>query len=156
MADLPDFWSNRYVNIIAQIIAELTIRPKYGTRGVLEFANFVTASDTTSLGSVEGKGIIYGGAVAVQGVAACGGDSVGSALDGGLEYFCPTMLECITFGLTAQHGGTWQLETYDDTLFRYAGSLSIGITFESKLEILYKETAGRTPYVLSKIMYAVL
>lgn len=156
MTDRPDFWTQSFIDIIAQELAELTARLKYGTRGVLEFDDFVTASDVTSLGEIEGKGIIYGGAVAVQGAATCGGDAIGSILDGGPEYLTPTFLEAITFNLTAQHGGTWQLECYDDVNFRYAGALSFGITFEGALEIIYNETAGRTPYVLAKIMYAVL
>lgn len=156
MADLPDFWSNRYVNIIAQIIAELTIRPKYGLRGVLEFDDFVTAGETTSLGTIESKGIMYGGAIAIQAAGTCGGDSIGSKFDGGEQYFTPTLGEAITFGLTAQHGATWQLESYDDTLFRYAASLAFGITFEAGAEFFYKEVADRTPYLIAKLMYAVL
>lgn len=156
MPDQPDFWSAAVVNVLLQDLAEMIIRPKYGTRGVLEFEGAVDPGVTTPLGEIESKGIIYGGAVIVQGAATCGGDSIASRFDGGPQYFTPTFLESIMFGLTGQHGATWQLEKYDDVLWRYAAAVSFGITFESGAEFFYKEVAGRTPYVIVKIMYAVL
>jgi len=155
MAKGAQDWVAR-TDILLQTLQELIIRPKYGTRGLLEFQNYVTASAETSLGVITGKGVIYGGAVIVSGAATCGLDAVGSADDGGLHYFTPNFAYCNLFSLTAQHGYTWQLECYDDVLFYYALSANAGITFETSFEFFYQEGSGRTPLVISKLMYAVL
>lgn len=143
-------------DILLQTLQELIIRPKYGTRGVLEYDGYITPSTINTLGTVTGKGICYGGAVICVGGASQKADTVGSQVDGGLQYFCPAMEDCNKYSLLAQHGATWQLECYDDVNFYYAGSLGFGITFETSFSILYKENAGNIAYVSAKIMYAVL
>lgn len=154
MSDLPDFYAP--VDFALQSLAEVIVRPKYGTRGMMDVIAPIDANVVNTIATVTGKGVIYGGALCVQGIASQKLDLVGSQLDGGGQYFCPTWEDMLKFGLRAKHGATWQPDCYDEINFRYASSLSFGITFETEFKILYSELSGNTPTLVLKILYAVL
>jgi len=139
-----------------QTLQELIVRPKYGSRGVLEFANYVSANAVTSLGTISGKGVIYGGAIIVVGAASCADDQIGCKFDAEENKFTPSFIDAMRFNLVGQHGATYQLECYDEVNFRYSFGVAFGMTFESSAEFIYKEAMGRTPLVVVKIKYAVL
>ena len=143
-------------DILLQTLQELIIRPKYGTRGLLEFQNYVTANAETSLGVISGKGVIYGGAIVIIGAATCKDDQVGCKFDTEATKLCPSFITCAAFNLVGPHGATYQLECYDDVNFYYSLGVQFGMTFESSAEFIYKEAMGRTPLVAVKIKYAVL
>jgi len=153
---MPIKSSRMDVDIISQTLSEMIFRPKYGTRGLIDFANYVTPNSYTILGTITGKGILYGGADVAIGSASCANDSLASSFDGGPIYDTPSLGDCKTFNLVGPHGATYQLECYDDVNFYYSAGLQFGITFETKGVLYYHERSGRMPYVVGKIMYAVI
>jgi len=143
----------RGINIAYQTLTRQIVQPTYGgaqnSRDTVE----VEANSWTTLVSVGGKGICYGGYVHVHYTSIQKNSLVKIEYDGALTasksfYILnhnsldkPTC--CPIFILK-----------YDDIIFNYSVGLQSGITFDSSLKLFYKEVHGGTPNVNYNLIYA--
>lgn len=149
----PDWRLN--VDVSGQLISEIINRPKFGGAQVLQYYAAIPASQNTSLGSVEGKGMVYGGFINVQGVATQKADNIRIYVDGTFLANAPiSMLNA--FSITSEHSYPIYELSYDNSAFIYNIAFSHGITFETSIEIKYEEMYGRTPTVSMDFIYALI
>ena len=150
---LPDYI--RGMDVILQALAELIVRPKYGT-ALLESGTLgVTANIDNTLAEVAGKGMIYGGAVWL--------DDTNSQANGEVRLWADdvnlsplSFLRLIDYGMTKPRTWPVTINVYNNVDFIYSAGISYGITFESKLKISYDENNGRTPTVHYRLVYTLI
>lgn len=150
-----DVNGNITLNIKAQDLSEIINRPKYGAANKLEAIVTVVAGTSTLLGTITGKGILYGGHLWVQPSNAAPFDSLMLKIDG-------TTLLGSKFGhmhelsINKEHAaGVYELH-YNHTLRHYCVGIMPGITFESEVEFYYSEGGGFTPTPRLNVIYALI
>ncbi len=150
---LPDFY--RGIDVAFQSLGQIINRPKYGGADVVDGTVIVTATSGTTLVTVTGKGMIYGGYMYLDSAAS---QKTGSPLlnvDGNLL----TVLdfeEMNKFGLSRQWSKPYSLVKYNEVDFVYAVQLYYGITFETSFFLSYSESEGATPSVRYAVVYALI
>lgn len=150
---LPDWY--RGVDIAYQALSQMIIRPKYGA-GVRATASVAaTASEETTLITVAGKGVTYGGFLVSDGVDTQKADQPRIYLDDVL-IFSLDFHDLNVFSLNVHRSAGLFERKYDDDTFRYVVALGYGYTFETSLKIAYLETYGRTPAVRAEVHYALV
>lgn len=138
---LPDFLTN--------------IRPRYGGAQAESTYKVVTANDQTTLLSITGKGMVYGGFLRLEHTTSQKDSGIWVYVDD--EKLSVDTFEALkNYGLDVEHSYAIYLRKCDETNFRYCVALSYGITFESKFEILYSEAHGGTPKVYCRVIYALM
>lgn len=131
------------------------VRERYGAANSVKWGLAVGANCLTELGSMSGKGIIYGGFLTT--------DSVASQLNGYpilkvdgkmLEY--GSFFTTNKYGLTKEHSYPMYELLYDNVNFIYTVGVMPGITFEESVALLYREWEGDTPTVIGCLIYALM
>lgn len=131
------------------------IRPMYGAALRSQVFTLVGASMPTPLFAVYGKGMVYGGILAVDYTSTQKSGLLGFEVDG-------RHLNALTFNLLNLYHmvdpGIYPLyiKCFDDVNFVYTLGFSYGITFESKVTLTYNEADATTPTVLCALIYALL
>lgn len=154
MAKGTEDWVRR-IDISIQSTAEVDNRIKNGAADVLTFAGLADASTTKTLGTVTGKGMVYGGFIASQGVDIQHDDYLSLVIDGTTIYI-PTFEQSVAWNQIRPNGPVLYLTIFDEVLFRYAMMVGPGVTFETSFVIRYTEAHGRTPAVSVGLMYALV
>lgn len=150
---LPDFY--RGVDIAYQALSEMIARPKYGVAHGIQGQVKVTKNAETTLVTVSGKGMLYGGFVWLDHDASQKACRVNIYTDGNrLTYRMFWELE--KYNLIAEHAPVAYLLKCDETEFIYCVGLSYGYTFEESLVVKYSEEAGGTPMVLCELAFALV
>jgi len=152
-AGLPDYL--RGMDVTLQALAELIVRPKYGT-ALLEAGTLgVTANIDNPLVEIPGKGMIYGGAVWL--------DDTNSQANGEVRLWVDdvnlsplSFLRLIDYGMAKPRTWPVTINVYNNVDFIYSAGISYGITFEDKLKISYDENNGRTPTVHYRLVYTLI
>jgi len=129
------------------------IRPSYGAAKRTAFAAVVTASSTTVLGTMTGKGILYGGHLFSVGTDTQKNDVPRITLDGVLLSLT-SFTDLDSLNLDVNDSAAFYKRLYDDTNHVYCVAISHGLTFESMMKLEYVESHGRTPVVKGHIIYA--
>lgn len=151
----PDWWSRSHIDIIAQTLAEITQRPKYGGALLSSWDGSVNNNAKTELISVTGKGMIYAGNLWLNPLQTQANSYVELEVDGtSIAY--TQFVAMNTYSWTTPQGHPFFLTKFDDTTFYYSVLFMYGITFESGFRILYDEKHGRNPTVGAKMRYAVI
>jgi len=152
-AGLPDYI--RGMDVILQALAELIVRPKYGT-ALLESGTLgVTANIDNTLAEITGKGMIYGGAVWLDNTLSQANGEVRLWVDD-VNLTPLSFLRLIDYGMVKPRSWPVTINVYNNVDFIYSVGLSYGITFESKLKISYDENNGRTPTVHYRLVYTLI
>lgn len=150
---LPDWY--RGVDIAYQALAQMIVRPTYGGAIESQGNQVVTASATTTLVTISGKGMIYGGHGRTQYTSTQMDSGLRLELDGNLVFYEP-FRDLDTYGATSARAYPVIISKYDNAGFYYAASLAYGLTFESELVLKYVENHGTTPNIYYSIVYALV
>lgn len=132
-----------------------TVRPKYGAANNSHLNKVVTANTRTTILSVSGKGIIYGGCMYLD-YTSGQRDSIPVLKVDGLDLSVISIYDLYWYSMTKPHTGSFYLLGYDDDLFVYSLGISPGVTFESSFELIYDEKHGTTPTVRCSVDYALI
>jgi len=163
----PDWYSQTYVDIVAQTLATLEVdiilqslsevinRPKYGGAELLTSSTACGAGATTSLGSVAGRGVIYGGSIIADDVTTHKDDSVIIVLDS--EDIDSLALDnALLYSINKPTSSLVYLLHYDDVNFIYTFGISPNITFEDSFEIKWKNTYADPITIALGLYYATI
>lgn len=132
MADLPDFWESSVVNIITQDLAEIINRPKYGGARLLYGQEACPLNQWTTLFSLSGKGMVYGGLIIDIYAGANLNDSVRYSLDA-QTIFSDSFGSLNLYSVTNPLGHPVFLNKYSTADDQYCCSFSYGITFDTSV-----------------------
>jgi len=148
-------WQN-LVNIALQALAEVIVRMKYGTPNRATYDDNVLAADTTSLVSIAGKGVIYGGYIHLHSGGADSNCVPILKLDGNLVSYGIT-LAFLQFYNFSQFGMLpFSIQEYDDTNCVYIVQLAPYMTFESSAEIQLYNPYEAVKAVTAQLTYALV
>jgi len=150
---LPDWY--RGVDIAYQALSELITRPTYGGAIGSSGSKTVYANNTVTLINISGQGMIYGIYVRVSHTATQRDSGVRLELDSNL-LFDESFADLNTYGISYPRGYPLTLSKYDDTNFDYCVLIPYGLTFESLINLRYREEHGRTPDVYYSVVYALI
>ena len=146
---------NILVNLKAQDIGQIMNRPKYGAAKRVMASKAATASNTVSMFSVSGQGMIYGGYGTSLGLANQETDAYSIEVDGE-ELFKHSFKGMDEWKLNTLSSGALYLLENDTTNFRHCVGVMPGITFETSFEMKYTEVSGNTPTLAALINYALI
>jgi len=150
---LPDYY--RGVDIAYQALAELIVRPKYGSATPAIASKNVTANDETSIVSVSGKGMLYGGLLYLTPVASQKNDKPYLYCDGS-KLSNLSFLTMSDLYISVAYSQAFYNLKYDDANKIYSAAICPYLTFESSFEVAYEETHGNTPMVYVRALYAII
>lgn len=150
---LPDYY--RGIDLTYQALSELINRPKYGGAQRAVSAANATANDTRSYVTVSGKGMLYAGCVYLQHTASQKTGKPYLVVDG-FSLATWSFDDMLSLGMVTTWIKPVFLTKFDDVNFIYCAALMYGITFETSLEILYEESEGETPNIVTELIYAVV
>ncbi len=132
-----------------------TVREIRGAAKALEGGETAVANSEKDLGSVSGKGVIYGGVI--YAVEAASQKNSQARL-----YIDDVMITQSSFqtlkekNLTIEHSYPLYLRQFDEVNYQYSVGVSGNITFETSFKITYREEHGATPSVGFEVIYALL
>jgi len=133
----------------------IQIRPTYGAWKRLYYSDTVPGGVTTSLGSIAGKGMIYGGNILISSTGVVDTDFLQLLLDG--TVFSNPMMQALNlFSLSKETCNPFYLLKWDSVLFVYAVGFMPGISFETSVQVRYSEAVGRTPQIIMQLFYALI
>lgn len=150
---LPDYY--RGVDIAYQALSELINRPKYGAAQQEYSSVTVTNNFTTTLLSMAGKGVIYGGVLYMDYTASQSNAVVALYVDD-VQITAFSLANLTLFGMTKEHAYPVYILAYDEVNYRYCVGFSGQITFETSIVLKYLENNGGTPLVLTRLIYALI
>jgi hypothetical protein len=130
-------------------------RSRFGGAKQITWTDYVTQGDTTALGTISGKGQIYGIIVRSVGYENDEYDYVGMVVDGeSLAAYSYRDLNLYDYTYPAP--ATPFIFFYDETNHKFAMGITGPITFEDSFVLNYVQVLGIRPYVYAKIIYAIL
>lgn len=132
-----------------------TIRPRYGTAMKSAGSKVAAAIGDTTLLSVTGKGIIYGGIVYSTGTATQKNSIIQLEIDG-VQMISMSFNDMDALNIDICGIFPTVLIKFDDAGFKYAVGLCRGVTFESSLKIIYTSLNVTDAFVFSWLMYSAL
>ncbi len=142
-------------NISVQDLAELIMRPKYGAGTAGDIQVVCSAGTTTTLLTVNAKGMIYWGHLYAPG-------AVDHQTDQPILYLDESLISSQSFGtlrarrITKPHEGSMYTILFDDTLYDYGVGIGPQHTFESKVELKYNNKSAESITVFGGLIYATI
>uniref|UniRef100_A0A6M3IF71 Uncharacterized protein n=1 Tax=viral metagenome TaxID=1070528 RepID=A0A6M3IF71_9ZZZZ len=128
---------NLFLNIKAQDLAEVMNRPKYGGALRAYGATSCAGGSWTTLFTLSGKGMVYGGWIVDSNVNADVTDRVRYLIDGN-EIYEGSLWYFYFYGLLNPLINPMVIIKYDPTIKQYILGFSYGITFEASIEVKFK------------------
>lgn len=131
------------------------VRPKYGAAQVAWRNITAVANSLNALVEISGKGVIYGGLLALYGYETQQISTPHLTVDG-------TIIAQVSFqsynryNMTVENCFPFYLLKYDNVAFIYALGISSMMTFESSFKVEYDENDGGTPTVWCRVIYALI
>jgi len=115
----------------------------------------VDANAVTTLLTIPGKGIIYGGVIIVDFDSTQAGSTPLLYVDGqAVANF--KFQHLYLYKINRVHSNVMFLLAYDDTNYIYSVGISPGVTFEKSLELRYNNIYATTPDVGYGLVYALI
>lgn len=153
VSGLPDYF--RGVDIAYQALTQQIVRPKYGGALLAWGSSTVTANIQNTLCGINGKGMIYGGAVWFDYNLTQADSQVWLGIDG---YTITNLSWARLKEFRITNPRTWpvSLLKYDSENFIYCAGISYGITFETQVVLAYYEQNGFTPTVHYRLVYTLI
>ncbi|MFZ2149258.1 MAG: hypothetical protein WAV28_18765 [Sedimentisphaerales bacterium] len=131
------------------------VRPRYGGAKYVAWQKQAQANQDTTMGEVEGKGVIYGGSILCV-YTSTQKNSLPKIIIDGVELVSASFYSMIYYGIIAKKAAPFYLMKYNDADFIYGAGILPGITFESSVVVKYGERNGATPTLVGWIVYALL
>jgi len=131
------------------------IRPKYGATAKVEGAQVVPADLTTTIATVGGRGMLYGGFIQVL-HASTQRLSVPIIYVDGVHIVATAFYYLDKMGTKEPRAYPIVILAYDDVNFIYSVGISYGLTFETEVELKYNENHSTTPTVVWSLVYALI
>ena len=132
----------------------LGVRPQFGAAESASGTTTVTASDWTTLATILGKGMLYGGFLGFNYTSTQRASLVRLVIDGNL-LLNKSFQVMNALSLTEPRTHPLSLLKFDDTEFIYCVGFSYGLTFEQSLVLQYFEEYGTTPAVTFNIVHGI-
>ena len=141
------------ISIVAQALAELVNRPAYGVPKTLFFGETVAPNTFKLVGSVTGKGMMYGGFIAWSSAGECKNTEIELYLDGvlAIRYGPAALLQA---GLLNNGSCYIYLLNYDDVNKEFSIGFSYPITFETSLAVYIDTYNDANHSVTMRLLYA--
>jgi len=155
MADRPDFTMYSYVEILVQTLERIINRPSYGGAEVSTVEQDVAANADTTLITITGQGMIYGGRITVAANMIQPNSMWLTTIDDNIQSLVPFSV-LAEYNMGQPHGVSPIITRYDPTNFRYGFILPYGVTFEESAIFAFRETHGDTPTILMDMTYALI
>ena len=155
MSDLPDFWANRYVNVVAQDLGELINRPKYGAGDSVYGIKSCGAGVDTLVATISGKGVLYGGWMFMDSLVSHKKDGPSIYTDGN-QVSALNMEDKDKYNFISPGQASWYLTRYDDVNFIYALAFTAGITFETEWKLIWYNDTGTNINIGYHVIYALV
>lgn len=150
---LPDYY--RGVDIKLQSLAEVTSRPKYGGAILSAGSVYVWAGVLTGLVQINGKGMVYGGSVWLEPDGAQSNSMVWLGIDGeNIEGLSFERLK--KYGVVDPRSAVISLNVFNSTDYVYSAGIAYGLTFETRLDLQYKEAHDDRCTVHYRIIYTLI
>ncbi len=143
------------VNISAQELAEVTNRPKYGASQAASGTAIITTTALTTLFTISGKGMIYGGRLVSTGNVSHSLHTLKLYVDGEL-VLVNAFSELLSYNTAIPFSTPFYLMNYNDVDFVYAAGFNYGYTFESSIVLQYGRTETGTFPVYYILYYALI
>jgi len=153
VSGLPDYY--RGMDVAFQALAQMTVRPNFGGALLETGQTEVIANDEKSLFAIDGKGMIYGGVVWLDAANSQANAQVRLKTDD-VTLSDISFLRMIDYGIRNPRSWPVTINTYNNSDYIYSVGISYGVTFESKVEIVYFEDNGRTPNVHYRLVYTLI
>jgi hypothetical protein len=150
---LPDYY--RGVDIAYQALGQIINRPKYGGAQYISANVQVSPGTYTTLISLSGKGMVYGGLVKLSYSLSLANNTVRLKADGNVISLLSFAL-MNNYSVNKPRSFPLTLNTFDDVKFNYSAGISYGITFETSFEIAYGEGYFETHYITAELVYALI
>lgn len=131
------------------------IRPKYGAARDFFFLDTIGANIITTLYTLSGKGMIYGGYIWINS-ANTQQNSVPLLVVDGEILTVLKLKELESMGLDTIYSVPVYLKMYDNVAFEYTVCFTQGITFETGFEVRFHERGGSNPLLWSQLFYALI
>lgn len=132
---------NAFLNVKAQDLAEVINRPKYGgARGVTDLVTCIV-SEWTTLFTISGKGMAYGGVIANLASNSDYTDHVRYTLDGQV-IFDDSFYNLNRYALVNPLGFPIFLTNYSSGVPEFCCSFSYGITFDVSVKVEFMGSVG--------------
>ncbi len=150
---LPDYY--RGVDVAYQALSQMIVRPKYGGALLAWGSKTCDANVQNTLVGINGRGMIYGGAVWLDYTLPQANSQVWLGIDG----YTVTNLSferLLLYGINQSRSWPVSLLHADQVNQVYAVGISYGLTFESQLVLAYYEQNGTTPTVHYRLIYALI
>ena len=147
-------WIN-FLGVTGQGSGWLTQRPIYGAAQWGSGAGAVGAGDTRDYVTVAGKGVIYCGFLAAQGIAIHSGDYISIIIDG-VTIQSETFVLNDLYGIDKPSTGIFYNIYFSDVTFRYTMGLGFNYTFESSFILRYKNMHADAITVFCRSIYALI
>lgn len=131
------------------------IRPKYG--GAILSASSVWVWDgvLTNLVQINGKGMVYGGAVWLEPGFEESNSQVWLGIDGRLvEGLSFERLK--KYGVANPRSAVMTINVFDSIKYIYSVGISYGLTFETRLDLWYNEEHGNRCTVHYRLIYTLI
>jgi len=145
----------RGIDIAYQELSEQIVRPKYGGAILGPALAEVGALETTSLLEISGKGMIYGGVLWID-YTSTQQDSIVYLWVDGAKLLGFSFENMMRFNIIKPRSYPFTINVYNNIDFVYACGFSYGVTFETSLEITYREMHNTTPSVNVNLVYALI
>ncbi len=146
-------WQNA-ISILAQQASELNTRWKFGAAFKAEGEGTISPLATTTLITITGTGMLYGGFLHISGSASLKDGIPRLAIDGQI-ISAESWIDINDRNLNVENSLPIYLRKYDNTNFKYTAAFSQGITFESSAQFQYIELNNVIPTVKILVVYAV-
>lgn len=131
------------------------VRPAYGGGQRLASSKTVTASDDTTLLTITGKGMVYGGYILLDHTASQVNSIPVLAADG--KKICSIKFDTLNkYNMVSPGKYPVFLTKFDNVNFIYGVAFSYGITFETEIAMNYIEAHGATPVVNYSLIYTLM
>ncbi len=132
-----------------------TVRPMYGAAKILRADTIAVPKDTVFVGSIEGKGMIYGGCLYPEAAIEQKDSAFLIKIDGS-DVGQRSFSDMEIWWLVSESSYITYLLQYDQKRHRYSVGLCPGVTFETSFEIYYIEDHNEAPIVVAKVNYALI
>lgn len=150
---LPDHY--RGVDVAYQALAQMIVRPKYGGALLESGSEAVGANTSVLLALGLGKGMIYGGNVWLDAAASQANSEVQLTIDG-VIITTLSFLRLNEYRIVNPRTSVVTLNRYDPVSHIYSVGISYGVTFETYVMLVYKETHGNTPTAHYRLVYSLI
>lgn len=156
---LCDVNGNLTLNIKTQDLAEIINRPKYGAAEIASNTVHLTTTATTTLFTISGKGMIYGGILYSYDSDINPVDRISAFADytpPEESIFNESWKNLVDRGVFLEHALPLYLLRYDTVTPWYVVAFSHGITFESDFTVKYTAQDATDRELFWRVVYALV